>query len=228
MKVVMHMKHIIFDLDGTLLDSAAVWEHLGIEFLTQRKIQPKITPEQMDYELEIRNLNEGAIYLKEEYTLSDSCEEIISAMLELVKDRYLACDVKDPIYEKAILHQLKLDGYHLYVLTSSFETIAKQCLQNHHLLSLFDAVETISPGSSKADGSAYQLFMQKHQLAKEDVLVVEDALHAIRGVKSLGVKVIAIEELYFEMNLQSKDIADGYVKDYQALYKIIKESESRN
>ena len=50
----------------------------------------------------------------------------------------------------------------------------------------------------------------------------------IKIVKSLGVKVIAIEELYFEMNLQSKDIADGYVKDYQALYKIIKESESRN
>ena len=224
----MHMKHIIFDLDGTLLDSVAVWEHLGIDYLTQRNIQPKITPEQMDYELEIRNLNEGAIYLKEEYGLKDSSEEIINAMLELVKHRYLACDVKDPIYEKKILQQLKQDGYHLYVLTSSFEEIAKQCLAKHQLLSLFDAVETIFPGSSKADGSAYHLFMHKHQLAKEEVLVVEDALHAIKGVKSLGVKVIAIEELYFEMNVQSKEIADGYVIDYQALYEMIKESEGSN
>ena len=216
------MKTIIFDLDGTLLDSVTVWEHLGIEYLNRLHIKPLISPEQMDIELEIRNLQEGAQYLKDQYHIEDSVDEIVETMLHLVEKRYLNCELKDLQYEKKVLEQLVQDGYQLYVLTSSFESIAKQCLIKHNIAHLFQAIESIPLGSSKSNGSAYPLFMEKHHLNLNDVIVVEDAFHAIKGVKLLNVKVIAMEETYFAFNIQSKEIADAYVSNYDELYQALK------
>lgn len=216
------MKYIIFDLDGTLLDSVCVWKHLGIEYLCGKGIKPLITPEQMDIELEIRNLPEGALYLKEEYGLSDTVEEIITAMYDLVKQRYLSSPLKDMIYEKDVLKQLVADGYQLYVLTSSFEEIAKLTLKQQGVDHYFQAIESIAPHTSKGNGSSYVSFMQKHGLNVEDVVVVEDAYHAVQGVKKIGAKVIVMEETYFPMNAQGAVIGDGYVKNYQELYRALK------
>lgn len=215
------MKHIIFDLDGTLLGSVRVWEHIGVLYLQQQHIELHHSAESLDYELEIRNLEEGSLYLKEEYALEASCEDILNGISNLVKERYLKCLLKDMDHEKEVLQLLKEHGYHLYVLTSSFEEYAKLALEANGIHHYFDTIASIAKGTSKANGSAYEAFLQQHHIHKDDVIVVEDALHAIQGVHAIGCHVIAMEELYFPFNVQAKEIANAYVKDYQQLYHVI-------
>lgn len=211
------MKHIIFDLDGTLLDSAHAWEKIGIEYLKLKQIVPHHSAEALDYELEVRNLEEGAAFFQTEYGVSDSTDQILRDISSLVAQRYDNYLLKDCDNAKKVLRTLS-EAFTLHVLTSNFAQNAMKALRNNGVLSLFAHVEMIAMGTSKSDGSAYMEFLKRHHIAKDDVIVVEDALHAVKGLKQQGICVIAMEELFFPYNIGTKTIADAYVKDYTQLY----------
>ena len=60
----------IFDLDGVLLDSMAVWNDLGVRYLQKRGIQPEAGLSQILFSM---SMEQGADYLKEQYQLPDTC-----------------------------------------------------------------------------------------------------------------------------------------------------------
>ena len=56
----------IFDVDGTLLDSMSVWEDIGERYLISLGIMAK---DGLGDALHTMSLEQGAVYLKEEYRL---------------------------------------------------------------------------------------------------------------------------------------------------------------
>ena len=73
------MRNIIFDMDGTLLDSMEMWENLGNLFLAKKGVKP---PENLKEIIENKTLDESAEYfiteLKMEGTVSGIVHEILS------------------------------------------------------------------------------------------------------------------------------------------------------
>ena len=53
------MRNIIFDMDGTLLDSMEMWENLGTLFLAKKGVKP---PENLKEIIENKTLDESAEY----------------------------------------------------------------------------------------------------------------------------------------------------------------------
>ena len=70
------IKAVIFDLDGTLVDSMWLWKTIDMEYLSEKGVA---VPEDLDTfqeELEGMGFTETAMFFKERFQIEDSLEEI--------------------------------------------------------------------------------------------------------------------------------------------------------
>ena len=75
----------IFDLDGVLLDSMSVWNDLGVRYLKKRGIEPEDGLGQILFSM---SMEQGADYLKEQYHLPDTPQEILNGIEQMIQDFY--------------------------------------------------------------------------------------------------------------------------------------------
>lgn len=75
----------IFDIDGTLLDSSGIWEHLGEDFLLRRGIAPQSGLAGI---LAPMTMEESCRFLRENYSLPESTGDIRAALLSIISEFY--------------------------------------------------------------------------------------------------------------------------------------------
>ena len=80
-----HIKAVIFDLDGTLVDSMWMWEDIDIEYLGRYGLS---CPEDLQKAIEGMSFTETAVYFKERFGLPDSIEEIKEAWIAMSLEKY--------------------------------------------------------------------------------------------------------------------------------------------
>ena len=66
-------KAVIFDLDGTLVDSMWMWKAIDVEYLARFDLE---CPEDLQKEIEGMSFSETAAYFKKRFSLEDSLEQI--------------------------------------------------------------------------------------------------------------------------------------------------------
>lgn len=79
------IKSAIFDVDGTLLDSMKIWDNAGERYLST---VGKTAENGLSEKLCDMSLTEGAEYMKKQYALSFSTDEIVSGVLKIIEDFY--------------------------------------------------------------------------------------------------------------------------------------------
>ena len=79
-------KLLIFDMDGTLLDSMGFWQNLGRRYLESKGKAPENNLEKI---IESMTLKESASYFKTKYSLEEDVETIIKQVLDFIEDKYL-------------------------------------------------------------------------------------------------------------------------------------------
>ena len=80
------IKSVIFDLDGTLIDSMGIWFDVDKEFLSKRNIIP---PENLFDEIKGGNsFVETAQFFKDRFSLSESIEDIMKEWTDMVAYHY--------------------------------------------------------------------------------------------------------------------------------------------
>lgn len=75
----------IFDLDGTILDSMDVWEHIDIQFLKKRNLP---VPENYVTEICARSFEEAAQYTIDLFGLQETVEGIIEEWNNMAVEEY--------------------------------------------------------------------------------------------------------------------------------------------
>ena len=182
---------VIFDLDGTLLDSLSAWEHSGSNFLRTQGIVP---PPGLDEELAKMSLSDGARLLKKRFHLPQSPEEILRLTLEPIRRHYYE-DIPPKPGVLSLLRRLHAQGIKLCVATASDRELTEAALKRTGLLPYFDFILTCDEaGAGKRNPAVYQLARQKLGTALERTLVVEDALYALQTARSAGFATAAIAE----------------------------------
>lgn len=76
---------IIFDLDGTLVDSMWMWKQIDIEYLGRYGID---LPPDLQRVIEGFSFNETAHYFKREFQIQESIPEIQAIWLQMASDKY--------------------------------------------------------------------------------------------------------------------------------------------
>ena len=102
---------LLFDMDGTLIDSNGVWKNVDREFLARRGIAyTHAYYEGVAHTI----LPLAAKFTKEYCRLTESCEEIIAEWMEMARDAYAHVTVKPGV--RAYLKQCRAEGRRIIVL----------------------------------------------------------------------------------------------------------------
>ena len=212
------IKGVIFDIDGTLLDSMPLWNHLGERYLQKLGFTEEET-EGLSQRISTMPFAEGIHYIKKEYSLDIAEERIREQLQEMIAGAY-----RDEIALKAgakeYLQFLKERGIPCILATAGDASLAAAALKRLKVWEEFQGLLLCEEfNTSKREAKIYFLAMERLSLSKpEDVLVFEDVLHAIKSAKQAGFQVCGIlDEANREDWAMIQEVADFTAKDFYEL-----------
>lgn len=215
-----NFKGIIFDLDGTLLDSMSVWENVDRMFLEENGINP---PEGISDIVKKMTIEDSAMYFKNQFALKHSSEYIINRIEEMVSYQY---ENVIPLKNEAgeTVENLKRNGYKMCVATATYNSLAERALKRLGLYDSFDFVMTCSDvGAGKDKPDIFLRAAEKMECSAGNTVVVEDSLHCIETSVDAGFFTIGI---YDSVSCGDWDgicrISDAAVKNISEITEIIK------
>ena len=212
------IKGVIFDIDGTLLDSMPLWNNLGERYLQKLGFTEEET-EGLSQRISTMPFAEGIHYIKKEYSLDMAEERIREQLQEMIAGAY--CDeivLKAGV--KEYLQFLKERGIPCILATAGDASLATAALKRLKVWEEFQGLLLCEEfNTSKREAKIYFLAMERLSLSKpEDVLVFEDVLHAIKSAKQAGFQVCGIlDEANREDWEKIQEVADFTAKDFYEL-----------
>ena len=162
----------------------AVWNDLGVRYLQKRGIQPEAGLSQILFSM---SMEQGADYLKEQYQLPDTSQEILNGIEQMIRDFYF--------YEvqPKLLHFLQDQNVKMIAATSSPREHVTKALQRNGLYGYLQQIYTTGEvGISKHEPLIYQLAAKSLGTKPEETLVFEDSFYALKTAKNAGFRTIGV------------------------------------
>ncbi|MBE6055181.1 MAG: HAD family phosphatase [Clostridium sartagoforme] len=210
-----NFKAVIFDLDGTLIDSMGIWAQIDEEYLSSYGYE---VPSNLQEEITHLTLTETANYFKERFNIEDKTENIISTWHSMALHHYSNnIRLKDNVVE--FLDKLKKMGIKIALATSNSVPLLEATLRNNGIYDYFDAISTTEEvKKSKDNPDIYLLSAEKLNTNPKECLVFEDIVQAVKGAKLAGMTVYAIHDKSSEHQKDElMSLADRYILDYKEL-----------
>lgn len=206
-------KAVIFDLDGTVVDSMWMWKAIDIEYLGRFGIA---LPPDLQKKISGMSFSETADYFKQEFLIPDSTEQIKSDWNRMAMEKYRnEVTLKPGVLE--FLKKLKERGIRTGIATSNSKELAAAVLERQELLPYFDEIHTsceVEHGKPAPD--IYLFVAECLKTAPEECLVFEDISEGIRAAKAAGMTVCAVEDEYSAMDREEKRrLADYYIGSFE-------------
>ena len=202
---------VIFDLDGTLVDSMWMWGSIDDEYLGAHGIK---VPEDLSPLIEGMSFSDTAQYFKERFALTDSIDQIKQDWNQMAMDKYRH---EVPLKSGALrlLQWLKDQGILVGIASSNSRQLIDEVLRALHIEQYFDCVCTsCEVASGKPAPDVYLLAAERLQVEPSRCLVFEDIVMGIQAGKNAGMKVCAVADDYSKDTWEQKiKEADYFVED---------------
>ncbi|MDZ4183314.1 MAG: HAD family phosphatase [Candidatus Cloacimonadaceae bacterium] len=216
----MNYKSIIFDLDGTLIDSMSLWREVDTEFLAKRGID---VPDDLFAHLPQGNsFIQTAKYFKDRFGLEDSVESVMLEWTDMVRWHYAnSIGLKDGAFE--LVKSLRDRKIPLGLGTSNSFELAETALSFNGIWDCFDSVVTGDMHlMGKPFPDIYLKSAENLKLEPNACCVIEDTLSGIRAAKAAGMTAIAIYDAdSIPEHPLIKAEADFFALDYSELRKLL-------
>lgn len=189
-KELMKYKAVIFDLDGTLIDSMGIWLQIDHEYLEKRNIP---VPDDLFEDVpEGNSFKEICQYFKDKFDLPDSIEEIGNEWTEMVAEHYKT-DITLKTGAQELIEFLHVNNVKMGIGTSNTKYLAETVLNANDVLHYFGS---IIAGCEEIKGKPFpDIFLNAAEELKvdpADCLVIEDTLHGVRAAHNGNMDAFAI------------------------------------
>lgn len=207
------IKALLFDMDGSMVDSMWIWRSIDIEYLGRFGI---FLPENLQQCIEGKSFSETAEYFKERFALPDSVEQIKADWNRMARDKY-ANEVPLKKGVSALLAYCRNHDIKLGIATSNSRELAETVLQAHKILSYFDCILTSSEvEKGKPAPDIYLAVADALRVDPADCLVFEDIVPGIQAGLAAGMRVCAVYDKYsLYQDAEKRRIADYYINDFE-------------
>lgn len=209
---------IIFDFDGTLVDSLYIWKTIADDYLSSLGIDPECN---LYDAVSKMTIGQAAEYLKEKYKMDKSVSKIVNNVKVFAANEYC--------------HKVPLKGGVLKAIREMSEQGIKMCVASTNDADLVRAT-SIRCGidqffSGYFSGTAlnipkttpklYEIALEHLGTDKNKTWIFEDSLYAVESAKSGGFKVAAVYDSSSEHEVeQLKQVADLYIESISEWKKI--------
>ncbi len=207
-----NIEAVIFDLDGTLVDSMWMWREIDVEYLSHFDIE---VPSDLQQAVEGMSFSETAQYFKERFNLPDPVEVIKMEWNKMAWDKYgNEVPLKKGVIE--FLEELRSRGIKTGIATSNSKELVEHVLKSLNITEYFDSVRTSCEAKKgKPAPDIYLLVADDLQVDPKDCLVFEDLALGIMAGKGAGMRVCTVFDPYSEDDRDRKrKLADYYIDTY--------------
>jgi len=205
-------KAVLFDLDGTLVDSMWMWKQIDIEFLEKFGLS---CPDDLQKEIEGMSFSETAVYFKERFDIPWSLEEIRACWVQMSIDKYR---YEVPLKPGALefLKYCKEHDIRTGIATSNGREMVDAVVESLHLGDYLDVITTACEvKAGKPEPDIYIEVARRLNVNPQDCIVFEDIPAGILAGKRAGMTVIAIEDDFSKWMKDEKiSLSDGFIDSY--------------
>lgn len=207
---------IIFDLDGTLVDSMWIWEEIDIEYLNRFHLT---FPENFQLEIAGMSFSETAAYFKNKFNLPDPIEKIKMDWNAMAKEKYKReVPLKQGV--KKLLDYCWENEIKLGIATSNSRELVEEVVNALEVACYFNEIHTACEvEKGKPEPDIYLLVAECLGVMPENCLVFEDIPQGLLAGKRAGMKVCAVDDRFSAAQEQEKrKIADYFLECYEDIF----------
>ena len=210
MDILRDIDAVIFDLDGTLVDSMWMWKAIDIEYLGRFGIE---FPMDLQSSIEGMSFSETAVYFKERFKLPDSLDQIKSDWNRMAWDKYFnEVPLKEGVRE--FLDYLRSKNIPAGIATSNSRELVNLIVNKHSISEYFKTIRTsCEVDKGKPSPDIYLLVAEDLMVEPVKCLVFEDVIQGIMAGKNANMRVCAVHDEFSKDDEKKKiRLSDYYIR----------------
>lgn len=214
------IKGIIFDLDGTLIDSMGIWSKIDGEFLRENGVENP--PTDVGDAIRKMTLDEAAEYFISRFNLDCTVDYVNNRIEELAYRHYESLIPLKPNVIK-LMDYLDENKIPYGIATATYKSMAETVLKR---FCIYDRLSFLLTEADYPQGKDFpDIFLggaEKMGLEPASVLVVEDSLHCIETAKTAGFVTVGVsDDVSAGDREEIKKLADYFVDDLDEILAIL-------
>lgn len=211
----MAKKYLIFDMDGTLLDSMGFWDRIAYDYLKGLGYNPPVS---INETIRAMTTEECCEHFRAAYNLQYTDFEIMTGINEYMLENYRSRIMPKP-YVIEFLELCKASGIPMCVATASDKKMAELAFGRLDMMKYFDfVINTLEVGKNKRYPDIYLRSAERLGGKIEECWVFEDALHCVQTAKQAGFNVVGIyDEVFASTEDEIRLSSDIFIKSYKEL-----------
>lgn len=208
---------ILFDMDGTLVDSMWVWVSVDEDYIKKYNLR---VPSDFLQKMEGKSFTETAQYYLDVFpSLPHTLEELKKEWYEMALEKYTH-DVRMKDGADDFIRRVRSLGFRLGIATSNDRMLAEKTLEALGISDFFDVISTsceVKKGKPAPD--VYLEAAKRLGVSPERCLVFEDVPMGILAGKNAGMKVCAVDDDFSRrQETRKKELADYYIHSYDEIF----------
>lgn len=211
---------VIFDMDGTLLNSTSLWQDIDKAFFAKRGME---VPEEYAQHIVHLGLKQAAIYTKKAYGFDETPEEIMEEWHQMSLDIYQH-DVELKPGALELLELLKGRGVKMAIATANDDKLYMPCIERLGIGKYFDFIADVNNvKEGKQSAKIYEFLAEQMGVKKENTMVVEDMPTCVKTAYQNGFITVAIfDNASKDYDSEKRDNSDLYINSFYDLIDKIK------